>query len=247
MNRIFNEIEAGCQPARAMDASAVERNFRLTGNALALRVVPSLDAVVVTKSCAGFDEATVADLSRLLAIVGQRGLARVRYLVYDFAHGATAAMSAPAEGFEEAMSLSSRLIRDVPVITVAWARSHMAGADLDWALYCSMLVAEQGARFSFDGDPSALFALYAALARRIGLVRTERLIENGDVLDAAAMRDLRLVKDVVEPDGEGDGVEAYLAQQDRRYNAAWAIYRAQSIAMAPSAQKPENMVFAHLM
>ena len=75
----------------------------------------------------------------------------------------------------------------------------MAGADFEFACHCAMMVVERGALFSFDGDPDRLFGLYASLARKIGLVKTQGLMETGAVLGAEDMRNLMLAKDVIEP------------------------------------------------
>lgn len=179
-----------------------------TRDAISARIACSLDALIVTKSRAGFDHGDVQGLAWLLDVIAGGAFGRLKYLVFDFSHAE--GCSSAVEGFEALVAANAQLVRDAPVITIAWARSHMAGADLDFALYCSMLVAESGARFSFDGDPSALFGLYAALVRRIGFVETERLIETGARLDASDMRDLCLVKDIVEPRGGVGAIEDYL-------------------------------------
>ena len=216
------------QPAR--DGAVVHLGWMRA--ALSARSVGSLDALIVTKSRAGFDRGGVQSLSWLLEIIAGGAFGRLKYLVFDFAHPAGEASGA-AEGFEALVAANAELILDAPVITLAWARSAMAGADLEFALHCSMLVAERAARFAFDGDPEALLGLYAALARRIGFVKTERLIESGARLGASDMRDLHLVKDVVETRDDAEAIEDYVRRHGRRYNASCAIFRAQSMAMAP--------------
>ena len=189
-----------------------------------------ISALIVTKSQPGFDRATIDDLAALLAAIGRGELSDLKFLVFDFAHGNAEAPPA-GDGFEELVAANAELILDTPVITLAWARSLMIGADLDFALHCSMIVAQSDARFSFAGDPFSLFGLYAALGRKIGFMKAERLIENNEVLNANEMIELLIVKDVVEPAPGSAGVEAYLAQFGRRYNASHAIFRAQRLAM----------------
>jgi enoyl-CoA hydratase/carnithine racemase len=194
--------------------------------------VKPLGALIVTKAHAGFDRACIEDLQKLVDAIARGEVANLKFLVLDFAHDDEEVPRA-ADGFEDLVAANAELILDTPVITLAWARSMMAGADLDFALHCSMLVAQKGARFSFAGDPFALFGLYAALGRKIGFVKAERLIENHEVLDAEEMRDFLIAKDVVEPQEDIAAIEGYLQQFDRRYNASHAIFRAQRMAMPP--------------
>ena len=201
-------------------------------NSLTPHWLEPLGALIITKACTGFDRECIDDLKGLLRAIASGKLTELKYLVFDFAHRRKSETEA-AEGFEDLLEANAALILDAPVITVAWARSFMAEADLDFALYCSMLVAEQDAHFSFDADPASLFRLYAALARKIGFVKTERLIENCKVLDADDMRNLYLVKEVVEPQEGVAAIECYIRQCMPRYNAAYAIFRAQRMAMPP--------------
>lgn len=220
----------GGAPRPARDGAVVHLGWMR--DALSTRSVGSLDAMIVTKSRAGFDRGGVQSLAWLLEVIAGGAFGRLKYLVFDFAHPASEESGA-AEGFEALVAANARLILDAPVITLAWARSAMAGADLDFALHCSMMVAERGSRFSFDGEPAALLGLYAALARRIGFVKTERLIESGARLGSSDMRDMCLVKDVVETRDDAEAIEDYVRRHGRRYNASCAIFQAQSMAMAP--------------
>lgn len=206
----------------------------LAGAPAALTVTRSEahDALIVTKSRPGFDEPTAEALARLVAAVAGGELAGLKYLVIDFAHG-DAAGAPPPPRLAELNAAIEELILRAPVITIAWARSVMAGGDLDVALNCSILAAQDRACFSFAGDPMRLFGLYAALARKIGFVKTERLIESGRLLSAEEMRDLCLARDVIAA-GEGAApIEAYLQGCARRHNASQAIFRAQRLAMPP--------------
>ncbi len=201
-------------------------------NTLGAHWLEPLDTLIVAKSCAGFDRAAVEDVRGLFSMIARGGLAGLKYLVFDFAHPDDGATADAGEGFEELIAATAELILEAPVITVAWARTTMAGADLDFALYCSMIVAQTDARFSFEGEPDALSGLYSALSRRIGFVKAERLIEQGQTLNAEEMRDLCLVKEVVEPQTGFCAFEQYIRRSARRYNASCAVFRAQRIAMS---------------
>lgn len=196
-----------------------------------------LETLVVSKSCAGFDRACVNDLTALVEAVACGALSGLKFLVFDFAHGASDSSSA-ADGFENLVAANAELILDTPVITVAWASGVMRGADLDFALHCSALVAQREARFSFAGDPFALLGLYAALGRKIGFVKAERLIERNELVTADEMRDLLIVKDVVETQDRFAAIERYIARFGRRYNASHALFRAQRLAMPLIDRRP---------
>ena len=228
---ISNGEQTGKAGARDEKDVNIDR-LRWARNSLTPHWLEPIGALIVTKAHAGFDQGCIDDLKGLLRAITSGKLNELKYLVFDFAHGSKSE-SGGAEAFEDLLEANATLILDAPVITVAWARSFMAGADLDFALYCSMLVAEPNARFSFDADPASLFRLYAALARKIGFVKTERLIENGKILDADDMRNLYLVKEVVEPQEGVAAIERCIRQCVPRYNAAYAIFRAQGMTMPP--------------
>ncbi len=194
-------------------------------------------ALVIRKTRAGFDHASVKAIADILAAVDRRELDGLRYLVFDFAHGAGDAGAGdarrPAEGFSEIIDATAELIVETPVITLAWVRSLVSGADFDFAMHCSTIIAEQGAGFSFAGDPFGLLGLYAAIGRKVGFVKAERLIESDIVLSAEEARDMLIVREVVEPQAGFAAIDDYLAQFGRRYNASHAIFRAQRMAQPP--------------
>jgi enoyl-CoA hydratase/carnithine racemase len=136
-----------------------------------------------------------------------------------------------AAGFDDLVAANAVLILRAPVITIAWVRSLMAGADFEFASQSSMLVAEKDALFSFDGEPVGLIGLYSSLARKIGFVKAQRLIEQGAVLGAQEMRNLLLARDVVEPQHGTAAIGGYVRQCGRRYDAAYSIFRAQRSVM----------------
>jgi enoyl-CoA hydratase/carnithine racemase len=194
-------------------------------------------ALILKKSRPGFDEAGIAATAAILRRAAADNEDAIKFLVFDFAHAGAAPTRAP-NGFADLVAATADLIVGAPIITLAWARGLMNGLDLDFAMSCSALVAEQAASFSFAGDPFDLLGLYAALGRRIGFARAERLIESDRLLSAQEARDLFLVRDVA-PVGQGqEGVAAYLVQFERRYNASQAIFRAQRMAEPPIDRRP---------
>ena len=207
-----------------------DADFKCESGSLELNRLEGDDVLVVSKLHPGFDEECVDDLTRLLSAVSAGRTMRPRYLVFDFPHRRGGEASGSA-GFQNLVAANSELILEAPVITVAWVRCFMAGADFEFACHCAMLVAERGAHFSFDGDPDRLFGLYASLARKIGLVKTQGLMETAAVLGAEDMRNLMLAKDVVEPRRGLAAMGEYMRQCGRRYNAAYAIFRAQRSVM----------------
>lgn len=189
-----------------------------------------LEALVVTKRTAGFDRATVGSLIRLVHDACSGRLGALKFLVIDFAHpGEDEAIR--GEGFDHLVGTVADMILAAPVVPVANARAQMGGADLEFALACSMLTSEQGSRFSFAADPVTSVGLYGSLAQKIGFVRAERLMDGGEVLSAEQMRDLLLVKEVA---GDGVGLAAidrFLRSRARKHNSCYALYRAQRIAL----------------
>jgi len=183
-------------------------------------------ALVLRKTRPGFDAAAINTITDILSAIDRGELSEIRYLVYDFAHGVREAPR-PAEGFSEIAAENSELIVDTPVITLAWARGLMSGADFDFAMQCSAIVAEKTAHFSFSGDPADLLGLYAAVGRTLGFVKAERLMDSNRALAAEDAHELLIVRDVVEPQPGVAAIERYLAQFGRRYNASHAIFRAQ--------------------
>lgn len=197
--------------------------------------LPEQSALILTKSTAGLEEAGVAMISAILrAATTDRTF---KFLVFDFAHKEPRLARAP-RGFADMVATTAELIVDAPVITLAWARGPMQGLDFDLAMNCSTLVAEETASFSFAGDPFDLLGLYAALGRRIGFARTERLIERDPLLSAQEAQELLMVRDVAPARAGHDEIATYLAQFERRYNASQAIFRAQRIAEPPIDRRP---------
>jgi enoyl-CoA hydratase/carnithine racemase len=195
---------------------------------LTLTVHEDLETVVLTKSVAGFDDAAVEAWRMFIRAAAAGQLGRLKFLVFDFAHSGVCD-GVGADNFLSLTAELSNLILSAPVISVACARAGMAGADLEFALGCSMLIGEEGARFSFDLNPVEAVDVYGLLSRKLGFVRAERLMESGEVLDCAGMNALLLLKDIA-PAGAGQaGIEQFLRRMSRKHNSHYGIYRAQRI------------------
>lgn len=202
---------------------------------LAWRRLAHLETLVITKTVAGFEGPCVQALTKLILDARSGRLGPLKFLVMDFAHPGSAD-AAGAEGFSTLVSNAADLILQAPIVSIAYARAHMTGADLEFALGCSMLIGERGAKYSFAADPLSALGIYGFLAQKIGFVRAERLMEGGEILDADGMRDLLILKDVIEAGEGSDGLERFLRTHARRHNSCYGIYRAQRIA-SPSIYK----------
>ncbi len=191
--------------------------------------IPALQTLVVTKLAAGFDDDCVVALRGIVDDVAEGRRGHLKFLVLDFAHH----MERDSEGgadFNRLVNEVSALILRAPVISVACARAHMAGADLELALACNLMIAESGRRFSFAADPALSLATYGFLSQKIGFVRAERMMERGESLNAEQMGDLFLTKALLPPEAGFAEVEQFLTRSLRRHNSAYAIYRAQRFA-----------------
>jgi enoyl-CoA hydratase/carnithine racemase len=199
---------------------------------LSVKRIEDTDALVITKTVSGFSPAIVAGLSGLVRAAAAGRLGRLKFLVFDFAHDGFP-LAVAADGFDSLLAELSNLILAMPVVTVAAARANLAGADLEFALACNMIASEASRRFSFAADVTVSVAAYGVLAQKIGFVRAERLMEKGDIVDAAQMQALYLVKETVEEADDFTAFEAFLAKTARRHNACYGIYRAQRMAIRP--------------
>lgn len=193
---------------------------------LVLQRLDDLDTVVLTKTVAGFDLDTIAELRERIRDAAAGRLGRLKFLVVDFAHGGHAG-PANSDEFDALITEAANLILSAPIVLIAHARGPMAGADIEFALACSMLIGEAGAEFSFAEDPIVSVETYGFLAQKLGFVRAERLMESGEVLTARQMQELLLLKDVVDDE---DGLRGFLAKTGRRHNSCYGIYRASRMA-----------------
>ena len=204
---------------------------------LSVRRSDELNSIVVTKTVPGLAGPTIAALRAMLQEIAAGRLGALKFLVLDFAHTGFA-LSTADDGAEALFDEMENLILAAPVVSVACVRADLAGADLELALTCSMMVARSGARFSFAADPLVSIRAYAMLAQKIGFVRTERLMEEARIVDVEEMRGLYLIKDVLEEDGVS-GVDDFLRRTARKHNACYGIYRARRIA-SPSVRQALN-------
>jgi enoyl-CoA hydratase/carnithine racemase len=196
---------------------------------LRARRVDELDAIIVTKTLPGFGAGRTAAVRDIVLNAKAGRLGPVKFLVFDFAHQGSANES-PDEDVQTMVAEVGNLILSAPIIAVACARGDLAGADLEFALACSMMIGQEGATFSFDADPIVSVNTYGLLAQKIGFVRAERLMEQSAVLGVAEMKDHYLLKDAFVPGASEDGLLAFLRRTGRRYNSCCGIYRAQRIA-----------------
>ncbi len=168
-------------PARVHEDANVSKR-----QVLFLSRLLNIDTIVLRKTSQGFSEGCIRALDKTLSEIEAGALGELKFVVFDFAHA-----SGPRQPYGKSVErLMERLVDLVvasPVITVAWARGSMQGADLEFALRCSALLADPAAQFSFDFEPERIGSLYGVLSRRLGLVRAERA--------ARGRRDARRVDD----------------------------------------------------
>jgi enoyl-CoA hydratase/carnithine racemase len=193
---------------------------------LAVERLDDLDTVILTKTACGFDAATIAELRERIRDAAAGKLGRLKFLVVDFAHDGYAG-PANSDEFDALITEAANLILSAPIVLVANARGPMAGADIEFALACSMLVGEAGVEFSFAEDPIVSVETYGFLAQKLGFVRAERLMESGEILTAHQMQELLLLKDVID---DSEGLRGFLAKTGRRHNSCYGIYRAHRMA-----------------
>ncbi len=200
---------------------------------LAVERIEDVETLIITKAVPGFSPAVVAGLSNLVRAAAAGRLGTLKFLVFDFAHEGFP-LSLGAEGFEALAAEMTNLILTSPILTVAVARANLAGADLEFALTCNMMVGELGRRFSFAADPASSMGAYGILSQKIGFVRAERLMERGEIIGAAEMEGLWLLKETLEETGDLTAIEAFVRKTARRYNACLGIHRAQRMAIRPA-------------
>ena len=227
----------GLQGAAFSDLAAERPFFGLVSSApqatpaepaatLTVQRLDDLDTVILTKTMTGFDGACIAELRERLRDAAAGRLGRLKFLVMDFAHNGHAG-PANSDEFDALITEAANLILSAPIVLIANARGPMAGADIEFALACSMLVGEAGAQFSFAEDPIVSMETYGFLAQKLGFVRAERLMESGEILTAHQMQELLLLKDVID---DSEGLRGFLAKTARRHNSCYGIYRAHRMA-----------------
>ncbi len=117
----------------------------------------------------------------------------------------------------------------LPVTTISLVQGDAMGGGFEAALCNNVVVAERSARF---GLPEVMFNLfpgmgaYSLLARRVGMVRAEKMILGGRLYDAVELHEMGVV-DVLAEDGEGEkAVYEYMTQHLRRRNAYQSVLKA---------------------
>lgn len=223
----FSEREAYSGASDPQSSSIVKVDL---SHGVEIRHFDDLELVIVSTRVAGFGSGRIDVLRTLIRDVASGQVGPCKFLVFDL-FASSADVGKPASGFDSLVEELSNLIFQAPVLSIAWARRHMSGPELELALACSMMVGEEGARFGFDIDLVDSLRTYSLLAHKLGFVRAERLMEEGSVIGAAMAHDLMLLHSVV-PAGDGvDGIRSFARSRLRRHNSSCGLYRAQRIAM----------------
>jgi hypothetical protein len=205
-------------------------------NGISITRLDDFQSVIVHKPQSGCSASDLAAFEQLLKDLVAGRLGSVKFLVLDLANGRAPTepwLSTPSDEVDVSplVVATANLILEVPIVSVAWTRGWIAGSDLQLALACSMMAGEENSLFSFDADPLLSPELYTLLARKLGFVRAERLIERGEILDAQSMCDLLLMKEIASSRADTKAIESFLRRRLRRHNSACGIYKAQRIAM----------------
>jgi DSF synthase len=119
---------------------------------------------------------------------------------------------------------------DRPVTTISLVQGDALGGGFEIALAGNIIVAERGAKFGF---PEVLFNLfpgmgaYNLLSRRIGMQRTERMLQSGKLYRAEELHAEGIV-DILAEDGRGENaVYDYIIRNKNREIAREGIQRVQ--------------------
>jgi len=200
--------------------------FAARKDSASVRKLDDLSAVIIRKQSAGFQAENVQAFADALEEALDE---QPKFMVFDFAHRSHLTNArAGVAGFPELIHACANLIMNSSTIAVAWARGPMAGADLEFALSCSMIAAEAPATFL----PSSHGTAYTFLARKIGLSRAENLMLESEELSAATMKNMLLARHVEEQVDGGDvAVENFIRTNMRRHNALAHMYKAQRLVM----------------
>ena len=193
------------------------------------------DFIVLHKDQPGFTPGQIAEVRQTIDAAAEGAFGEIRYLVLALASGAPAG-AADDPAFLELAGAVETLVRWTTIIPVACVGGQVAGADLELALAANILVADTHAMFSFASEPTSALGLYGSLARKLGFVSAERLMDQAKTLTAQEMAELFLVKEVLDLERDADALGGFLARIGRRHNSSYAIYRAQCMA-APSIYK----------
>jgi enoyl-CoA hydratase/carnithine racemase len=223
----FQATEAVSAPASFLSLVEPVSRVLVKARGLSARRLDDHATLVVTKTVPGFDADVVSDLRSIVRDAAAGQLGELKFLAFEFAHEGFP-LSVGADGFQDLVDELADLILAAPIIPIASIRANLAGADLEFAMACSAMIGEETARFSFAADPTVSLGVYGLLAMKIGFVRAERLMDEAEIISAAAMHDLLLMKDIA-PAGT-DPLDGFLARASRRHNSSYGIYRAQRIS-----------------
>ncbi len=120
-----------------------------------------------------------------------------------------------------------------PAHSIALVQGDALGGGFEIALANDVIIAEKSAKF---GLPEVLFNLfpgmgaYTLLARKLDVVRAERMILGGKIYTADEMHEMGLV-DVVAEDGEGEvALYDYIERHNRLYTSRQSVIKARQIA-----------------
>ncbi len=133
----------------------------------------------------------------------------------------------------------------VPVHSIALVQGDCLGGGFEAALANDVIVAEKSAKF---GLPEVLFNLfpgmgaYTLLARKLDMVRAEKMIFSGKLYSAEEMQAMGLVE-VVAEDGEGElALHEYIERYERLHTSRDSIMRARRIARPVSYEELKGIV-----
>lgn len=219
-------FDGGLDVANGVNVDGGARIFSAGVDKVTVRRLPEQSSVIVCKRSPGFSSEDIGAFGDALEDALDE---EPKFLVFDLAHRSGASTTRSGlDGLAELVHATANLIANSSVVAVAWARGEIVGADLEFALSCSMIAAERTASFTLSPHGSA----YAFLARKIGLARAERAMLDRDRLSAEAMRDALLLRHVEDDVCDGDSaIEEFVTKNLRRHNALSHMYRAQRLVM----------------
>lgn len=121
---------------------------------------------------------------------------------------------------------------DSTVTTISLVRGQALGGGFESALSSSVVVAERSAKL---GLPEVLFNLfpgmgaYHLLARRLPIMKVEKMIMSGNVYEAEELYEMGIV-DILAEDGQGEkAIHEYVDKQKRHLNSQAAIQKVREL------------------
>ena len=132
-----------------------------------------------------------------------------------------------------------------PIHSISLVQGDALGGGFEAALTTDTIIAEKSAKF---GLPEILFNLfpgmgaYTLIARKLDVVRAERMILSGKIYTADELYEMGLV-DVVAEDGQGEAaLYDYIERHERQYTARQSLMRARQIAKPISYDELKQIV-----